>query len=57
MSLDQANNVGISVLGSSSLYQEFMIFVADGSGHTGLTFNLKWGGLTVRSIELDTYVN
>jgi hypothetical protein len=34
-----------------------MIFVADGSGYTGLTFNLKWGGMTVRTIELDAYVN
>jgi len=44
-------------LGSTSLFQEFMIFVADGSGSTSLTFNLAWGGMTVRAINFDVYVN
>jgi len=54
------NNFDLAVSsgsGSGSLLQDFIIFTGEGSGATTATFNFMWGGLNVRSIDLDIYVN
>lgn len=33
------------------------MFTAESTGHTRLVFDLTWGGLIVRTIGLDVYVN
>ena len=57
LSLDQGNDIDVPVNGSPSIFQEFVIFTAEGTGHTRIVFDLTWGGLIVRTIELDVYVN
>jgi hypothetical protein len=52
------NNFDLSVgAANGSILQDFIIFTGEGSGATTATFNFLWGGLNVRSIDLDIYVN
>lgn len=53
------NNFDLSVDGSTgtSILQDFIIFTGEGSGATTATFNFIWGGIAVRTIDLDIYVD
>jgi hypothetical protein len=42
---------------SSGLFSEVLIFTAVGTGHVSLSVDLVWGGIVVRSLTLDIYVN
>ena len=52
------NNFDLSTGATGTqILQDFIIFIGKDSGATTATFNFLWGGLVVRSIDLDIYVN
>ena len=41
----------------SGVFSEVLIFTAVGTGHVNLSVDLMWGGIVVRTVYLDVYVN
>ncbi len=41
----------------TGVFSEVLIFTAVGTGHVNLSVDLMWGGIVVRTVYLDVYVN
>ncbi len=52
-----AFDLTVNSTGGIQILQDFVIFVAEQTGSTTAIFEFRWGGMVVRRIAIDIYVN